>query len=278
VIPPIIEGANKATSHLPIGTRVIYPEAAAQGVPNDVDAAIRYAINHPLNMDPLYALLTPGMKVTIALDDISLPLPPMKAARRARRVLEIVLELLADSGVDDVAPHHRQRAAPAHDRGRDEAHGRREDLRRVSTPTVTVQPRRRATPTASSSSAHGAINEVVEINRPGRRERPHHLREHQPRADGRRAQVGGHGAVGTTKTLRHHHNPKTIRAPSRTWSPKRSICSAKLERIGRVIDKKIKVFHIETTVNNRMFDSRWSSSVKNEDDFTEFEERGLKRS
>ena len=43
----------------------------------DVDAAIRYAINHPYNSEPLYAKLRPGMKVTIAIDDISLPLPPM---------------------------------------------------------------------------------------------------------------------------------------------------------------------------------------------------------
>ena len=62
---------------LPVGTRVICPRPPLEGVPN-VKAAIRYALNHPEGMDPLHALLKPGMKVTIALDDISLPLPPMK--------------------------------------------------------------------------------------------------------------------------------------------------------------------------------------------------------
>ena len=42
------------------------------------------------------------MKVTIAIDDISLPLPPMRTPDVRQTVLEIVLELLADHGVDDV--------------------------------------------------------------------------------------------------------------------------------------------------------------------------------
>ena len=42
------------------------------------------------------------MKVTIAIDDISLPLPPMRRPDVRERVLTIVLDLLADHGVDDV--------------------------------------------------------------------------------------------------------------------------------------------------------------------------------
>ena len=42
------------------------------------------------------------MKVTIAIDDISLPLPPMRRPDIRERVLTIVLDLLADHGVDDV--------------------------------------------------------------------------------------------------------------------------------------------------------------------------------
>jgi hypothetical protein len=49
-----------------------------------VDAAIRYAINHPYNSEPLYAKLKPGMKLTIAVDDISLPLPPRRPDVRER--------------------------------------------------------------------------------------------------------------------------------------------------------------------------------------------------
>ena len=42
------------------------------------------------------------MKVTIAIDDISLPLPPMRTPDVRQTVLEIVLELLPRHGVDDV--------------------------------------------------------------------------------------------------------------------------------------------------------------------------------
>src|SRR5215831_20294160 len=77
--PPraIFSGEDFLLENLPIGTRVIYPRPPLEGVPN-LKATIRYAINHPEGMEPLHALLRPGMKVTVALDDISLPLPPMR--------------------------------------------------------------------------------------------------------------------------------------------------------------------------------------------------------
>ena len=40
-------------------------------------------------------------------------------------------------------------------------------------------------------------------------------------------------------------------------------------RIGRVVEDNIKVFHIETVLNNRMFDGPMSFLMKKEDDFTE---------
>ena len=59
---------------MPAGTRVLYSNPTIPGLA-DRDAGIRYALAHPEEMDPLAALLKPGMKVTIAIDDISLPLP-----------------------------------------------------------------------------------------------------------------------------------------------------------------------------------------------------------
>ena len=50
----------------------------------------------------LHALLRPGMKVTVAIDDISMPLPIMRTPDVRQLVLEIVCEMLADHGVDDV--------------------------------------------------------------------------------------------------------------------------------------------------------------------------------
>ena len=86
---------------LPTGTRVLYSKPPMEPL-KDVDAAIRHAINHPHNSEPLYARLKPGMKVTIAIDDISLPLPPMRRPDVRERVLTIVLDMLTDHGVDDI--------------------------------------------------------------------------------------------------------------------------------------------------------------------------------
>ena len=128
----LFSGEDLLLEDLPIGTRVIYPKPPLEGLANP-GAAIRYALNHPLEAEPLYALLAPGMKVTIALDDISLPLPPMVTPDIRQMVLEIVLELLAANGVDDMHIIIATGAAPAHDRRRDEADGGR---RRSSTPST----------------------------------------------------------------------------------------------------------------------------------------------
>src|SRR3984893_11898794 len=86
---------------VPVGTRVIFPNPPIEPLAN-ARAAIRWAINHPEGCDPLHAQLRPGMKVLIALAAISLPLPPMRTPDVRQIVLEIVLNLLADAGVDDV--------------------------------------------------------------------------------------------------------------------------------------------------------------------------------
>ena len=69
---------------------------------DDIDGAIRDALLNPHDQDPLPALLFPGMKLTIAFDDVSLPLPKMRTPDNRQRIIEAVLDLAADAGVDDV--------------------------------------------------------------------------------------------------------------------------------------------------------------------------------
>ena len=97
----LFSGEDLLLEDLPIGTRVIYPKPPIEGLANP-GAAIRYALNHPLEAEPLYAQLAPGMRVTIAVDDISLPLPPMRTPDIRQTIIEILLELLDANGVDDV--------------------------------------------------------------------------------------------------------------------------------------------------------------------------------
>src|SRR3954463_16184270 len=85
-------GEDFLCEDLPVGTRVIYPRRPIAGLPN-VRAAIRYALHHPEDSEPLHALLTPGMKVTFAVDDVSMPLPIMRPPDVRQLVLEIVCEM-----------------------------------------------------------------------------------------------------------------------------------------------------------------------------------------
>ena len=86
---------------LPAGTRVIYPPQPLPAI-DDVDAAIEQALENPLGADPLSAQLRPGMRLTIAFDDVSLPLPPMRTPDVRQRVIERSSTSCAASGVDDV--------------------------------------------------------------------------------------------------------------------------------------------------------------------------------
>ena len=107
-------GEDFILEDLPIGTRVIYPNPPIKGLPNR-EAAIRYALNHPHGCDPLFAQLEPGMSVTIAVDDISLPLPPMATPDIRQTVLEIVLRHAGRTWCRRRAHHHRQFPAPEDD-------------------------------------------------------------------------------------------------------------------------------------------------------------------
>src|SRR4051794_17028338 len=102
--PPILfhHGEGFRLEKLPAGrSRVLYPAEPLDPI-EDVDAAIAEALGNPLDSEPLSALLRPGMKLTIAFDDVSLPLPPMRRPDIRQRVIEAVLDLAAAAGVDDV--------------------------------------------------------------------------------------------------------------------------------------------------------------------------------
>src|SRR3954468_24156056 len=101
--PPLLlhSGESFRLESFPLGSRVVYPPESLPGVV-DVDEAIENALLHPLDSEPLPSLLRPGMRLTIAFDDLSLPLPPMRKPDIRQRIIEHVLEHAAHAGVDDV--------------------------------------------------------------------------------------------------------------------------------------------------------------------------------
>lgn len=256
---------------VPVGTRIVFPNPPIEELSN-WRAAIRWAINHPEGCDPLHAQLRPGMKVVIAIDDISLPLPPMRTPDVRQIMLEIVLQLLADSGVDDV---HLLIANALHRRMTEP------EMRRMVGQKIfsAYYPEHYGNHDAEEPGG------IVELGTTAAGERV--------RISRRAAEAdlviylnvnfvpmdGGHKSVGTGLTdylgLRAHHNPHAIRGSKSYMEPRHSELHSSVDRIGRVIDQHLNVFHIETALNNRMFDGPMGFLGKREEDFTDLDRAAL---
>jgi len=258
-------GEDFLSEDLPVGTRVIYPRRPIAALPNP-RAAIRYALNHPEEMDPLHALLKPGMKVTIALDDVSLPLPPMRRPDVRQTILEIVLEMLGDHGVDDV---HIIIATSLHRRMHDWEVKRMvgDEIYDAYWPDKLYN-HDACDPDGMVTVGKTKHGEVVETNRRAiESDLVIYVNINLVPMD------GGHKSVGVGlcgyESLKAHHTPKAIVNSDSFMHPDKSELAHSVTRIGRVIDEHMKVFHIETVLNNKMFDGPLSFLMKNEDDFTE---------
>ncbi len=260
----VFSGDQLVEIDLPVGARVVYPRPPLEPL-KDVDAAIRYALSHPEGAEPLYAKLRPGMRVVIAVDDISVVLPPMQRPDVRERVLTIVLELLAEHGVEDIeiiiaTSIHRRMTA-------DEVHHMVGD--RIF---KAYWPRRLYNHDAEDpkgmkelgTTDHG---EVVELNRAAAEsDLLIYVNVNLVPMD------GGHKSVGVGlcgyRTLRAHHNPHVMRDCWSYMDPARSALQTSVDRIGRLVEKTLDVFHIETTINSRMFGAALDFLHKNEDDWT----------
>ena len=266
--PRIIpSGEDFILEDLPVGTRVIYPKPPIKGLPNR-EAAIRYALNHPHETEPLYAQLYPGMRVTIALDDISLPLPPMATPDIRQSVLEVLLDLMSANGVDDV---HLIIANSLHRKMTEW------EMKRMVGSRIFNEfyPDRYYNHDAEWDDGLVKLGET---------------RHKEPLRVNRRAAEsdlliyvninlvpmdGGHKSVAVGlcdyESLRAHHEPQTIRDSDSYMDPARSELNHKIERLGKLVDEHMNVFHIETAINNRMYKGEMDFLIKNEDDFSAFD-------
>lgn len=252
---------------LPAGTRAVYPKPTIRPL-RDRNAAIRYALAHPEGMEPFDALLQPGRKVTIAIDDISLPLPPMKRPDIRQTVLSILLETLAAKGVEDVhiivATSFHRRMTPA-------------EIQRA----VGSRIFRAYYPDRLYNHDGEAPGGMVEL---GRTDHGECVRINRRAAESDLLiyvninlvpMDGGNKSVGVGlcdyPVLQAHHTPQTILDSDSYFDHTRSAMSRSCDRIGEVVNRHLKVFHIETVLNNAMFDPRMAFFVKNEDDHSAYD-------
>ncbi|HEY3141227.1 MAG TPA: lactate racemase domain-containing protein [Acidimicrobiales bacterium] len=261
--PPILfhHGEGFRLEKLPAGrSRVIYPGEPLEPV-DDVEATIRHALDHPLgDTEPLRALLRPGMKLTICFDDISLPLPPMRRPDIRQRVIEAVLDLAAAAGVDDVhiiaalALHRRMTESELRHAVGDRVYDAfaptgllynhdAEDLDNLA---------------FLGTTPHG---EEVEINkRAAESDLLVYVNINLVSMD------GGHKSTATGlasyRSLRHHHNVQTMLNSRSFMDRHHSELHSSNWRMGKVIrDAGVKIFQIESTLNNNVFGSSGPMSM-----------------
>jgi hypothetical protein len=101
--PPLVvrSGDGFRLERFPVNTRVVYPAESLPALP-DVGESVTAALDEPVGSEPLAARLHAGMKLVVAYDDISTPLPRMRRPDIRGRILEAVLSQAARAGVDDV--------------------------------------------------------------------------------------------------------------------------------------------------------------------------------
>jgi hypothetical protein len=260
--PPTLfhSGESFRLERLPVGSRIVYPPPPLKGL-IDVDAAIEAALDSPLGMDPLDSLLSSGMKLTIAFDDISLPLPPMKLPDIRGRVIEHVLERAYRAGVEDIhliaalALHRRMTPSELKravgDRVFDEFYPDRLYNHDAEDPTEIVD---------LGETRHG---EAVELSkRAAESDLLIYVNINIVTMD------GGHKSVavglGTYNSVKAHHNVHTMRHSKSFMDPSKSELHNSANRQGDVVEAAVPIFHIETTLNNDMFDGPLSFLAKPE--------------
>ena len=266
--PPMMFNAGDGFHYekLPEGTRVIYPPGPVDPLP-DPNVAIERALLEPMGMEPLHELLHPGMKLTIVFDDVSCPLPPMQPPDNRQLVIEKVLEKAYAKGVEDI---HLIAALGLHRRMTEK------ELRWALGKDImsTFYPQRLYNYDAEDEEGNAVIGET------GRGE--------EVRISRRAAESdlvvfvninlvsmnGGHKSVHTGispySSIRHHHNAETLRNTRSLMDPPKSALHGSVNRMGEILDSAVKVFHIETTLNNATFPPVFDFMAKPEHEWGPF--------
>ena len=252
--PPTLfwHGEGFSLERLPTGSRVVYGPEPLDPLPDPV-AAIRHALTHPLgDADPLPALLRPGMRLTIAFDDVSLPLPPMRRPDTRQLVIEQVLDMAAEAGVDDVvliaalALHRRMTEAELR-------HALGDRVYDAFEPHGLLWQHDAEDPDGMIHLGLTDHGEDVEINRrAAESDLLVYVNINLVAMD------GGHKSVATGlasyRSLRHHHNARTMQHSRSFMDQHHSELHSSNWRMGRLIAASgVKVFQVETTLNTDTF-------------------------
>lgn len=253
--PPVVfhHGEGFRLEKLPPGrSRIVYPAEPLRGL-EDPEAAIDHALRNPHGeSDPLPALLRPGMKLTIAFDDVSLPLPPMQRPDIRQRIIEQVLDMAAEAGVDDV---HLIAALALHRRMTEDElrHALGDRIYDAFAPRGLLYNHDAEDPDGMVILGQTRHGEDVQMNRrAAESDLVVYVNINIVSMD------GGHKSTATGLSgyagVRPHHNPATMTRSKSFMDQENSELHKSNWRQGDVIrDAGVKIFQIETTINNNTF-------------------------
>ena len=257
-------GEGVRLERLPLGSRIVYPPDPLEPIAHP-ERAIKRALGKPLDDDPLKSLLRRGMKLTLAFDDLSLPLPPMAAPDVRQLVMEEVIDMAAEAGVEDI---HLIAALGLHRRMT------QDEVRHIVGDRIfsTFWPDRLyqhdgEDPDENVYIGKTAQGEEVTLNK---RAAESDLVIYVnltlvPMDGGHKSMATG---LATYRGIRAHHNVKTLLDSRSYMNPPDSALHHSCIRQGQLIEDTVRVFHIETTVNNHAFPSIASFMQKRETDWT----------
>jgi hypothetical protein len=205
------------------------------------------------------------MKLTVAFDDLSLPLPPMAAPDVRQLVLEEVVEMAAEAGVEDlhlIAANSLHRRMTA------------DEIRHIVGDRIftTFWPDRLYNHDGEDPEGNVYIGstgqgEEVTLNR---RAAESDLVIYVnltlvPMDGGHKSLATG---LGSYRSVRPHHNVKTLLGSRSYMNPPDSALHHSCVRQGQLIEDTVRCFHIETTVNNHSFPAVANFMQKRETDWT----------
>jgi lactate racemase len=268
--PPTLfwHGEGYRLERLPVDrSRVLYGPEPLDGLVDPV-SEIRHALEHPLgDSAPLSELLRPGMRLTIAFDDVSLPLPPMQRPDVRELVIEQVLDKAAAAGVDDVvlvaalALHRRMTEAELR-------HALGDRIYDAFAPEGLLTQHDAEDPDNLIHLGVTELGEDVELNkRAATSDLLVYVNINLVAMD------GGHKSVATGlssyRSLRHHHNARTMQASRSFMDQHRSELHSSNWRMGRLIaESGVKIFQIETTLNTNTFPEQFRFLQRREWEWT----------
>src|SRR3954466_14911837 len=200
------------------------------------------------------------MKLTICFDDISLPLPPMRRPDVRQRVIEAVLDLAAAAGVDDV---HLIAALALHRRMTESElrHAVGDRVYDAFAPQGLLYNHDAEDPDNLAFLGTTPHGEEVEINkRAAESDLLVYVNINIVSMDGGWKSTAT--GLASYRSIKHHHNVQTMQHSKSFMDRHSSELHHSNWRMGKVLrDSGLKIFQIETTINNNVFGTEGPMSV-----------------